>query len=151
LNGSVLRPRSSFSVGTCTYRYIFFILANAIITLTVNVEGDGRASPGGHRQVGGDAAVVPPCVGVHGLDGQVATRGHPLPVWEHLLMTGGGRRDVDQTFTKQMRCCTQVPCECGVCIWGLTVVLAAPSTGRPSFSHSITEGGLAPRDTQLRL
>lgn len=33
----------------------------------------------------------------------------------------------------------------------LTVVLAAPSTGRPSLSHSIIEGGLAPRDTQLRL
>ena len=40
--------------------------------------------------------------------------------------------------------------ECGLC-FRLTVMLAAPSTGRPSLSHSIIEGGLAPRDTQLKL
>lgn len=49
--------------------------------LTMYVEGYGCALSGGNSQVGCHAAVVPPGVGVNGLDGQVAPRGHPLPVW----------------------------------------------------------------------
>lgn len=55
-------------------------------TLTVHVEGDGGAFPGGDSQVTGHTAVVPPCVCVHWVDGQEAVGRHPLPVWEHLLM-----------------------------------------------------------------
>lgn len=64
--------------------------------LTVDVKGDGCAFASGDSQVGGHAAVVPPCVSVNWLDGQVATCGHPLSVWEHLLM-------VDQKKTPQLK------------------------------------------------
>lgn len=58
----------------------------------MNVEGDSGAFASGNSQVGGHTAVVPPCVSIDWLDGQVAPRGHPLPVWKHLLImfTGGG-------------------------------------------------------------
>ncbi len=55
----------------------------------MHVEGDSCAFAGGNGQVGGNTAVVPPSVGVDGLDGQVAPRRHPLPVWKHLLMMAG--------------------------------------------------------------
>lgn len=121
------------------------------------IEGDSCAFARGNSQVSGHTAVVPPSVGVDGLDGQVATRGHPLPVWKHLLMMAGREtlmKDYRQNTVsiKTVHECVCLLClgECGL-YFRLTVVLAAPSTGRPSLSHSIIEGGLAPRDTQLRL
>lgn len=52
----------------------------------MDVEGDGCAFAGGDSQVGGHTAVVPPSVSIDRLDGQVATCGHSLPVWKHLLI-----------------------------------------------------------------
>lgn len=46
----------------------------------MHIEGNGCALASGNSQVGGDAAVVPPCVAVNGLDGQEAPRRHSLPV-----------------------------------------------------------------------
>lgn len=52
----------------------------------MNVEGDGRAFADGNSQVCGHTAVVPPRVSIDRLDGQVAPRGHPLPVRKHFLL-----------------------------------------------------------------
>lgn len=52
----------------------------------MHVQGDGCAFAGGHGQVGGHTAVVPPSVGVYRVDGEVALCGHPLPVCQHLLL-----------------------------------------------------------------
>lgn len=54
--------------------------------LTVHVKGDGCAFSRGNSCVGGHTAVVPSSVRVDGVDRKVATRGHPLPVWKHLLV-----------------------------------------------------------------
>lgn len=51
-----------------------------IMLLTMNVESDGCAFSRWNSQVGGHTAVVPPGVSINRLDGQVATRGHSLPV-----------------------------------------------------------------------
>lgn len=67
----------------------------------MNVEGDSRAFASGKSQVGGHTAVVPPCVGIDWLDGQVAPRGHPLPVRKHLLMmfTQSGEQKIKKSHT----------------------------------------------------
>lgn len=65
------------------------LLLDIVKLLTVHIEGDGCAFARGDSQVGSHAAVVPPCVTVNRLNRQVASCGHPLPVWEHLLMMEG--------------------------------------------------------------
>lgn len=61
------------------------------------VEGDSCDFAGGNSQVGGHTAVVLPSVAVDGLDRQVATCGHPLPVREHLLIMD------DRDMTKDLQ------------------------------------------------
>lgn len=125
--------------------------------LTVHVKSDGCAFASGNSQIGGHTAVVPPSIGVNRLDRQIAPCGHPLPVWKHFLMIGG-QEDRERyahigVLELQILCmCVQYfQAHVWVCLFRFTVMLLAPSTGRPSLSHSIMEGGFAPRDTQLRL
>lgn len=61
----------------------------------MDIKGDSCAFASGDSEVGGHAAVVPPRVGVNWLDRQEATRGHPLSVWEHLLMVDQKKKSLN--------------------------------------------------------
>lgn len=58
----------------------------------MDIKGDSCAFASGDSEVGGRAAVVPPRVSVNWLDRQEATRGHPLSVWEQLLMVDRNKK-----------------------------------------------------------
>lgn len=64
----------------------------------MHVKGHSCAFASRNSQVGGHTAVVPPSVSVDGMDGQVATCGHPLPVLKYLLMMVTGQRKIDKTI-----------------------------------------------------
>lgn len=76
-------------------------------SLTVDVEGDSCAFAGVNSQVGGHTAVVSPSVSIDRLDGQVAARGHSLPVWKHLLIMVRGQRKIDKRLKRQIKCCNR--------------------------------------------
>ena len=58
----------------------------------MDVEPHGGPLPQGHGRVGGHAGEVASRVGVHRRDGQVAPRGHPLPVGQHFLWADEGSK-----------------------------------------------------------
>lgn len=72
-------------------------------------------------------------------------------VWSPSSCPGAPPDDVYQTCYIFYHCENSSAIFNALHFFGLTVALTAPSTGSPSLSHSIIDGGLAPRDTQLRL